>query len=59
MVNRLPGDTDGDGDGDDADLGSAFAAHTGPLAAAAAAEPTSLVRIGLGGLALIRRRRAS
>jgi len=50
------GDTDGDGDVDDADLGAAFAAYTGPIASAVP-EPTSLALIGLGGLALIRRRR--
>jgi autotransporter-associated beta strand protein len=53
------GDTDGDGDVDDADLGAAFAAYTGPLAAAAVPEPTSFALVGLGGLALIRRRRAA
>jgi len=52
------GDTDGDGDVDDADLGTAFAAYTGPLASAAVPEPTSLALLGLGGLAMIRRRRA-
>jgi hypothetical protein len=52
------GDADGDGDVDDADLGAAFAAYTGPLASAAVPEPTSLALLGLGGLAIIRRRRA-
>jgi hypothetical protein len=52
------GDVDGDGDVDDADLGAAFAAYTGPTAPAAVPEPTSLALIGIGGLALIRRRRA-
>jgi hypothetical protein len=52
------GDADGDGDVDDADLGAAFAAYTGPLASAAVPEPTSLALLGLGGLAMIRRRRA-
>jgi len=52
------GDTDGDGDVDDADLGNAFAAYTGPIATAAVPEPTSLALLGLGGLALVRRRRA-
>jgi len=51
------GDTDGDGDVDDADLGNAFAAYTGPIATAVP-EPTSLALIGLGGLAMLRRRRA-
>jgi len=54
----LPGDTDGDGDVDDADLGNAFSAYTGPLSGAAVPEPTSLALLGLGGLALVRRRRA-
>ncbi|MFN3168758.1 MAG: CARDB domain-containing protein [Phycisphaeraceae bacterium] len=31
-IERTPGDTDGDGDVDDADLGTAFANYTGPLA---------------------------
>jgi len=53
----LQGDTDGDGDVDDADLGNAFAAYTGPLASAVP-EPTSLALLGLGGLAMLRRRRA-
>jgi hypothetical protein len=52
------GDVDGDGDVDDADLGASFAAYTGPISPAAVPEPTSLALIGLGGLALIRRRRA-
>ena len=52
------GDFDGDGDVDDSDLGTAFSAYTGPLSLAAVPEPTSLALIGLGGLALIRRRRA-
>jgi hypothetical protein len=52
------GDTDGDGDVDDADLGAAFAGYTGPLATAAVPEPTSLALLGIGGLAMIRRRRA-
>jgi len=52
------GDTDGDGDVDDADLGTAFSGYTGPLGPASVPEPTSLALIGLGGLALVRRRRA-
>ncbi|MFN3168027.1 MAG: PEP-CTERM sorting domain-containing protein [Phycisphaeraceae bacterium] len=52
------GDTDGDGDVDDSDLGTAFSGYTGPLGPASVPEPTSLALIGLGGLALIRRRRA-
>ncbi|MFN3165543.1 MAG: LamG-like jellyroll fold domain-containing protein [Phycisphaeraceae bacterium] len=51
------GDTDGDGDVDDSDLGTAFSGYTGPLSAPVP-EPTSLALIGLGGLALVRRRRA-
>ncbi|MFN3167174.1 MAG: PEP-CTERM sorting domain-containing protein [Phycisphaeraceae bacterium] len=51
------GDTDGDGDVDDSDLGTAFSGYTGPLNAPVP-EPTSLALVGLGGLALIRRRRA-
>jgi len=54
----LPGAPEGDGDVDDADLGNAFAAYTGPIATAAVPEPTSLALLGLGGLALVRRRRA-
>ncbi|MFN3166152.1 MAG: LamG-like jellyroll fold domain-containing protein [Phycisphaeraceae bacterium] len=52
------GDTDGDGDVDDSDLGTAFSGYTGPLGPASVPEPTSLALLGLGGLALIRRRRA-
>ncbi|MFN3166214.1 MAG: PEP-CTERM sorting domain-containing protein [Phycisphaeraceae bacterium] len=52
------GDTDGDGDVDDSDLGTAFSGYTGPLGPAAVPEPTSLALIGLGGLAMVRRRRA-
>ncbi|MFN3168993.1 MAG: LamG-like jellyroll fold domain-containing protein [Phycisphaeraceae bacterium] len=52
------GDTDGDGDVDDSDLGTAFSGYTGPLGPASVPEPTSLALVGLGGLALIRRRRA-
>ena len=52
------GDTDGDGDVDDSDLGTSFANYTGPLSPASVPEPTSLALLGLGGLALVRRRRA-
>jgi hypothetical protein len=55
----LEGDTDGDGDVDDADLGTAFAAYTGPIGTASVPEPTSLGPLGLGVLALVRRRRVS
>ena len=51
------GDTDGDGDVDDSDLGTSFANYTGPLSPTAVPEPTSLALLGLGGLAMIRRRR--
>ena len=51
------GDTDGDGDVDDSDLGTSFSAYTGPLGPASVPEPTSLALLGLGGLALIRRRK--
>ncbi|MFN3166679.1 MAG: sialate O-acetylesterase [Phycisphaeraceae bacterium] len=54
------GDTDGDGDVDDSDLGTAFAGYTGPLGPTAGQtvpEPAGLALIGLGGLALARRRR--
>ena len=50
-------DLDNDGDVDDADFGVAFAAFTGPGGAAAVPEPTSMILLGLGGLALVRRRR--
>ncbi|MFN3168991.1 MAG: PEP-CTERM sorting domain-containing protein [Phycisphaeraceae bacterium] len=56
--NALDGDADGDGDVDDSDLGTAFSGYTGPLGPGSVPEPTSLALIGLGGLALIRRRRA-
>ena len=52
------GDTDGDGDVDDSDLGTSFSNYTGPLSPTAVPEPTSLALLGLGGLALARRRRA-
>ena len=52
------GDTDGDGDVDDSDLGTSFSNYTGPLSPGAVPEPTSLALLGLGGLALARRRRA-
>lgn len=52
------GDTDLDGDVDDSDLGTSFAGYTGPLGPAAVPEPTSLALLGLGGLAVARRRRA-
>ena len=52
------GDTDNDGDVDDSDLGNSFANYTGPLGGAPVPEPTSLALMGLGGLALARRRRA-
>ena len=53
------GDTDNDGDVDDSDLGTSFSAYTGPLGPASVPEPTSLALLGLGGLAMIRRRRAA
>ncbi len=52
-------DLDGDTDTDDADFGLAFAAFTGPGGPANVPEPTSLVLLGIGGLALRRRRHAS
>ncbi|MFN3168992.1 MAG: LamG-like jellyroll fold domain-containing protein [Phycisphaeraceae bacterium] len=52
------GDTDGDGDVDDTDLGTSFSGYTGPLGPASVPEPTSLALLSLGGIALIRRRRA-
>ena len=52
------GDTDGDGDVDNSDLGTSFSNYTGPLSPTSVPEPTSLALIGLGGLAMIRRRRA-
>ena len=58
-VGKTPaeGDTDGDGDVDDSDLGTSFANYTGPLGPASVPEPTSMALLGLGGFALIRRRR--
>ncbi len=53
------GDIDGDGDVDDADYGLFFAAFTGPGVPASVPEPTSLALLGLGGLLMARRRRAS
>ncbi|MFN3166646.1 MAG: PEP-CTERM sorting domain-containing protein [Phycisphaeraceae bacterium] len=52
------GDTDGDGDVDDTDLGTLFVNYTGPLSPASVPEPTSLALLGLGGLVVLRRRRA-
>jgi hypothetical protein len=51
------GDTDGDGDVDDADLGAAFAGYTGPIAPTNIPEPSSVLLLGIGGVALARRRR--
>lgn len=53
----VDGDFDGDGDVDDSDLGSSFAAYTGPLAPATVPEPGVSCLLGLGGWALLRRRR--
>ncbi|MFN3169022.1 MAG: hypothetical protein ACE37H_18395 [Phycisphaeraceae bacterium] len=52
------GDTDNDGDVDDTDLGTSFSGYTGPLSPANVPEPTGLVLISMGSLALVRRRRA-
>ena len=54
----LDGDTDGDGDVDDSDLGTSFSNYTGPLGPTNVPEPASLALLGLGGLAMFRRRRA-
>ncbi len=50
-------DLDNDGDTDDADFGLAFAAFTGPSAPANVPEPSAALLLGVGGLALARRRR--
>ena len=52
------GDTNGDGDVDDSDLGTSFANYTGPISPVSVPEPTSLALLGLGGLCMLRRRRA-
>ncbi len=54
--NNPAADLDGDNDVDDADFGLVFAAFTGPGGVVNVPEPTTLALLGLGGLALLRRR---